>query len=93
MSAAKHTPGPWLHHEGKIHAPGALWIATVVERDDIIDADETEANAALLAAAPELLAALVRAERCIRGYTDSSKRECDLDGIRAAIAKATGSTR
>ena len=49
-----------------------------------------EERARLIAAAPELLEALKRVEFCLRGYTDSSKRECRLDDIRAAIAKATG---
>lgn len=38
----------------------------------------------------DMLEALQRVERCVRGYTDSAKRECDLDAIRAAIAAATG---
>jgi len=48
-------------------------------------------DARLIAAAPELLAALIRVERVARGYTPSAQRELRLDDIRAAIAKATGS--
>jgi len=59
---------------------------------DGITAAEAFSNANLIAAAPDLLAALQRAERCIRTYTDCSKRECDLEGIRAALAKAHEST-
>lgn len=52
--------------------------------------ERMDADARLIAAAPDLLEALRVAERCIKGYTESSRRECGLDGIRAAIAKATG---
>lgn len=64
MSASKHTPGPWTIGGDD----GAIWIQSPVSSDNVIcdlvgrDADclavEDEANARLIAAAPELLAAL-----------------------------------
>lgn len=54
------------------------------------DNSQAQANARLIAAAPELLKTLQRAERCISGYTASSQKECGLEAIRAVIAKATG---
>lgn len=52
--------------------------------------EEREAIARQIEALPDLLEALQRAERCIRGYTPSAQKECGLDAIRAAIARATG---
>lgn len=60
--ASKHTPGPWaLDYEG----PARL---AIIDKDNRIlalgnlqceDGDQDEANARLIAAAPELLGALV----------------------------------
>jgi hypothetical protein len=70
MGAPKHTPGPWL-----AHASGALWeIATQDDRGCVIaevpcelgTPDIIEADAHLIAAAPELLAELLAAHRIIR---------------------------
>lgn len=100
MSA--HTPGPWFWQSsnswrrlGNHDGDGNVMYPTK-QSDGWPDVSFPNGgfdgpDARLIAAAPDLLAALQRAERCIRGYTESSKRECDLDGIRAAIAKATGS--
>lgn len=59
MSAAKHTPGPWV-----VDADGQVWryelrIADTAPRGaDIAPRSERPANARLIAAAPDLLAAL-----------------------------------
>jgi hypothetical protein len=90
-----HTPGPWHVSEldyrtigpRRIVGQGTMGempqlqaVARVTER-----MDETAANARLIAAAPELLAAL---KSCI----EICDRECigDLTLIHAAIAKAEG---
>jgi len=55
--------------------------------------DPTEADARLMAAAPDLLDALQRAERFMSGFEgDDMQADTDIDiaKIRAAIAKATG---
>ena len=108
----KHTPGPWhvdpkapeesffedvsiLRHDG-------LAVAVAVHNGDIIP-PEPEANARLIAAAPELLLAL---HELLEAYSKPDERLC-CDGrdcgcmgstvhqqaehyARAAIAKATG---
>lgn len=61
MSAAKHTPGPWVARFGPL-----LWSVHQVgaEKTTICSApagDESEANARLIAAAPELLSLLLEA--------------------------------
>ena len=84
-----HTPGPWVadvaYFDGKpsclrIHA-GREFIALVVE-DGEFDVN-SEADARLIAAAPEMLAAL-------REILRSGLCPSDAALARAAIAKATG---
>lgn len=72
MSASKHTPGPWKIVKSKF--------------GDLSIKSEVEANARLIAAAPELL------EACKRAFdqTDKDARPADWEMLRAAIAKATG---
>lgn len=90
----KHTPGPWHVNDGK----GCRWIET--SKDDVIariykdscSRETFDANASLIAAAPELLAALEHyliQDEIAEGYgggVGGSARE----RARAAIAKATG---
>ncbi len=55
--------------------------------------DDAESNARLIAAAPDLLDALQRAEWFMSGFEgDDIQADTDIDiaKIRAAIAKATG---
>jgi len=99
-AAAKHTPGPWQIAEAvqsrytptnmrrvravdEGHDHGAVCEVYGV-RDDSVAA----ANARLIAAAPELLAALVNIERNCGG---SVTEQYIARLARAAIAKATGS--
>ena len=92
MSNTKHTPGPWTH-EGNGDITGiedngfgrgpvdvcSVYLRTVKGR--------TEANARLIAAAPELLAAL----QMIAGELPCiDNLMSDKDIARAAIAKAQG---
>lgn len=97
MSSSTHTPGPWTINECpqdctdiRIGAHGTPKIASVHLRD--MSMLEQQANARLIAAAPELLAAL-QANRvylptiqCDGVVEDSGPRKQAL----AAIAKATG---
>lgn len=93
----EHTPGPWVEHEGFI--TGRFSDGQIHDICDPRcappDGDllaEMDANARLIAAAPEMLAALLAAERCLcpplrgalRGYVSP-----ELAAIRAAITKAT----
>lgn len=71
MSNTKHTPGPWMVKPGKVswnihsHKPQqAVLNSTLTGQFDVTAVafgrteEETESNAKLIAAAPELLAAL-----------------------------------
>jgi hypothetical protein len=84
----QHTPGPWrVRHgvnEAFIDAPPIVCLAVVNSLCDLPKAvAECKANARLIAAAPELLAAL----RWVVG-DDNSDEPCMVAG-RAAIEKAT----
>ena len=92
----KHTPGPWRfdlarfnsgHEDAGLSAYGSV----VSEEGDwficgIEDAKEWEANARLIAAAPELYEALCD---MVSDHDDLS--EATLEFARAALAKARGS--
>jgi hypothetical protein len=98
VSNAKHTPGPWqLDDESEVHKEGAV-IASVKMPDDFpcLDEDtdeaallaECEANARLIAAAPELLAAC-------QGLVDGCDRwdgptTEEIEAAVSAIRKAKG---
>jgi hypothetical protein len=97
-----HTPGPWhyvgdslTHCQFDIYSPGAAprqHICTVnnlsVEALWKRDAQQAEANARLIAAAPALLEAL-RLAANINPY-GSVENANARDAARAAIARATG---
>ena len=96
--SAKHTPGPWaidgcvsLGNVDVIYGSGRITMMDC-ENDEIND-DELFANAALIAAAPDLLAALERAEGFISGFEDDDTQEGVtemLAAIRAALVNAKG---
>jgi len=103
MSQAKHTPGPWEWSDKYRTADSErnTWSLLGDGGYGILSCDGDEnspqslgksgaANARLIAAAPELLAALVEAAS---GYSEFSEGDCEiLRKCRAAIAKATGET-
>lgn len=81
MAQSKHTPGPWAVNpqsaqvdafDSGFPVPVCRMLWPTDERTE----DETEANARLISAAPELLGALIRA-------TDSAQADYD-SGCRAA---------
>lgn len=86
-----HTPGPWRAETHCVWGPDDTYIAGT--RTGLSD-DECDANAALIAAAPELLAALKYAQEIIataRQYFPKSIRHSDrfqLENTCAAINKA-----
>lgn len=82
MSNSKHTPGPWLRM-GRSIGNGAGEIATVWGLRD----ERAIANARLIAAAPEMLAALKAIVDCA-GPGAGPEIGLALD----AIQKATGDT-
>lgn len=77
----QHTPGPWTRNDGEVRAKNyGLIVRGYYGRQD----GEGAANIRLIAAAPELLAALQGVVRVADRATD------EFDAARAAIAKATG---
>ena len=103
---SKHTPGPWVantdaHGRGRIYGAGN-WLATTwIATGDGNNAPQLPAlaNARLIAAAPDLLEALVELSKSFIGtYVDDPRSDNEIDLHRAfwekrasaAIAKATG---
>lgn len=106
-TTATHTPGPWkVYHPIStaeslgIDAASGESVVVWGERHEGIIGERREANARLIAAAPELLEAL---RFCIPALEWSvanspsavrrSSARSDLEIARAAIAKATGETK
>jgi len=92
----KHTEGPWLYQEESdaythivraVSNPGRI-LASTPQRSD----GEAEANARLIAAAPELLDALEAAEGFVDGHSESwyKSGQALLAEMRSAINKAKG---
>jgi hypothetical protein len=104
---AQHTPGPWiwrgksgsLHRVGEPPYPyGARVLAPTYEYDSGVDTEVSDADACLIAAAPDLLAALramvAEFEKFSR-YGSPIARDANeaMRAARSAIARATGETR
>lgn len=106
MSESKHTPGPWSYAPA---VPGAQRCFYIAGNQDANNREvdigtvqggyySCEANARLIAAAPDLLEELREARDSILGWaayaSEYFKDKHDLDGdiarIDAVIAKATG---
>ena len=100
--SAQHTPGPWEVHTERSSGSGQPWIfqtakgggceRTVFDGDAVDVWPLREANAALIAAAPDLLAALEAAESELERMEAATGHPCDgaaMGQIRAAITKAT----
>jgi hypothetical protein len=91
----KHTPGPWTVQDGTLtiytltnSVTNAVAVACRVRLDggSIVLGEEAKANAALIASAPDLYAALKVA-------ADRLEEAClfqDAEAARAALAKAGG---
>lgn len=108
MSATKHTPGPWAvatddHERSLIATVGSCGARSFGRRFDhpyevnyeLHTSDE--ADAALCAAAPELLEALESAVSELGNYTNSELGEPTsavyvIEECRAVLAKARGET-
>lgn len=85
----RHTPGPWVPNPLMLDQictyGGEPTVVAYAYRD--MPADIVIANANLIAAAPELLAAL----KNLAASFDPGTQFSELAAARAAIAKATGS--
>lgn len=91
---SKHTAGPWRFWTQR--RPGKEDTCTFQNLDGVevlraVTVTITEADARLIAAAPDLLAALQTAEMAMLGYTvRNAVLVKALADVRAAIVKATG---
>jgi hypothetical protein len=91
MTTAAHAPGPWQHG---YNGTTGLWVGPVLDKQpvaivpwDTDDARDTaRADARLIAAAPDLLAACVA---LVDSFEKHRPKEL-WDAARAAIARATG---
>lgn len=92
-----HTPGPWQaweplrnsRHRPITQAPNGQTIAYVQYSQSM----PVDANARLIASAPELLAALKEARRCLAYHVGKDQFSADIAAVEqaeAAIAKAEG---
>jgi len=105
----KHTPGPWHFidsgPEHQITQLGRFTICSdphnlgMLRREYVVHGVKTEANARLIAAAPELLRALIGIRAFDGRYADGTKmdaedfkfnRDAIIKAADAAIAKAEG---
>ena len=93
---SKHTPGPWKHSGStwddviELHDSKDVYIGEV-QRESAVD----DANAALIAAAPELLEALKAITDCVHmegpaGTTAYLISDSRMDAAKVAISKAEG---
>jgi hypothetical protein len=92
-----HTPGPWEADDESIYAKNAdgSWqqVAELpgwrTNKGEVMS-DTDHANARLIAAAPDMLAALKRMERVFRAASATYGDDAALAEARAVIAKAEG---
>lgn len=88
-----HTPGPWTIHgwgdgDYEVNAASETVCNVPGFDDETVDVDKAEDNARLIAAAPELLAAL---KQCLLRLRVDCEEDSDLrEDAEAAIAKAEG---
>ena len=88
MSEPKHTPGPWRwdgKYCGDIVDADGYSVAGIMELEEVA---ETDSNARLIAAAPDLLAACVEFVRKVEDGDARSTRS--YAQMKAAIAKVVG---
>lgn len=80
-----HTPGPWTL---KQHGPNHF--ALTGQTPGLIADIHSDQDAALVRAAPDLLAALQALDNAVRQFTNADESDWpELVAARAAIAKAT----
>lgn len=84
-----HTPGPWAVDNLTVRW-GGYFVADCDGKGDIARQGECQANARLIAAAPDLLDALVALSGALQTYVNGTEDWPELMQARAAIAKAGG---
>jgi hypothetical protein len=90
----KHTPGPWGYHvtvdgDAIVAGGGKIRVAEALVRD--VSHEDERANARLIAAAPDLLAALEALARSFSAVAYAAWTP-EMHAAVAAIAKAKGET-
>lgn len=90
MSAAKHTPGPWI---AELAAAAVFDVYPSGEDSGPVACDCGEADARLIAAAPELLAIVQEVFVIGDRLVDDVYGHEFVQNAKAAIAKALGSTQ
>jgi hypothetical protein len=94
MSEFKGSPGPWVAFENglarcAVKDARGIWLTYRAGDSNQLSNEEVEANARVMAAAPELLEALIAIRSIEFGHSEADicevRMQCD-----AAIAKATG---
>lgn len=98
MSEANHTPGPWVASFTRLSEVRATNGAVIAKCQKLTDLTNLQANARLIAAAPELLdacMAMLEWDDREKDHAIDFNARMDLcraafDKARAAIAKATG---
>jgi hypothetical protein len=95
-----HTPKPWIRDGYNIRQPGGRQIAyvgphhTLAEDYPLSCMREDERNGDLIAASPDLFAALEKAEIGLMNCNPNQFYDMDtLPAVRAAIAKAKGESK
>lgn len=100
MSEMKHTPGPWRFYTEPqpngcpiVGNGSGLMLAMLAHSVNYPDQrDEANANARLIAAAPDLLEALQAVVSQLEGHDLHNGDVFAINNAYAAIAKATGQT-
>ena len=98
--SAKHTPGPWTHDTSDqtvmVQVGKKILAICSIERIDSAPRESYEfgcvsnANARLIAAAPDLLSVVEELEESADYWSEYDVPLGIVDRLRAAIAKATG---
>jgi hypothetical protein len=85
----KHTPGPWASRNGRIYQADRenLTIANIARA---FDGDYSEANARLIAAAPDLLSVLKELQASAAYWSEYDVPLGIVERINAAVTKAEG---
>lgn len=88
---AKHTPGPWTRNRAiNTVDMGRYSVICPFGADSKKHVSEIEANMRIIAAAPDLLAALEAIIKMIGPYAGQGRMDAEIAAARAAIAKARG---
>lgn len=76
----QHTKGPWMDKEGQIYPETTGKTLALIPYFDKSN-DEENANARLIAAAPELLEALINLKEQIYSLSGLSFWQCEIDDM------------